>query len=71
MSQPWGSKVQERYMQILLDEDQDAFIFKFRDGSGYCALPRQTPLGMEIVMTAAEIVSYCSIRMKHINGASL
>lgn len=71
MGQPWSQEVQKRSQEILLDEDQDVFIFRFIDGSGYCALPRQSPLGMQIVMNAAEIVYFCSRRMKEINGANV
>lgn len=67
MSQSWGPKIQERYMQILLDEDQDAFIFKFYHDGSFAALPRQSPIGMQVIMNAAEIVCFCSVRMKGLN----
>lgn len=69
MGQPWGPKVQEASQQILLDGDRDVFIFKFKDGSGYVALPRLDVLQMQVLMSGAEIVYFCSQRMKHITGA--
>lgn len=65
--QPWSMKVQERCAEIYHEENQDVFILKFREVENtYAAIPRLDPLMLKVMMAKADIVYYCSQRLKEV-----